>query len=73
VRTNTILSVFSTELGPGLSALSRASWKRQALRYALGLVLLLRFRSVSQQLYRPRFLGHEFSLADRGMSSHFRC
>lgn len=48
MRTNTVLSVFSAELGPGLSALSRASWRRQALRYALGLVLLLRFRSVSE-------------------------
>lgn len=48
MRTTTALSYFSAEVLGFLSSFRRRAWRAHAVQYALGLVLLVRFRSVSE-------------------------
>ncbi len=48
MRTTTVLTFFSAEVSAVLSAFRRRAWRVHALQYVFGLVLLTRFRSVTE-------------------------
>jgi SRSO17 transposase len=66
VRTNTIPEIFSARIQPYLKSFSRKSWRDCFLRYTLGLILTIRFRSISE-LARRLYAGNIDSL------HHFLC
>jgi SRSO17 transposase len=52
VRTTAVLRLFSTEVSGVLRSFRRRAWRSHALEYLLGIVLLVRFRSVSEMARR---------------------